>query len=55
VLARAVEVSDRKPNVLLQASTVGHYGSTGDVLITESSATGDNLLALVTIDWEASA
>ena len=53
-LAKAVEAADSKPDVLLQASAVGYYGSTGDALITESSPPGDDFLASVTIDWEAS-
>ena len=53
-LANAVEASDSKPDVLLQASAVGYYGSTGDALITESSPPGDDFLASVTVEWEAS-
>ena len=53
-LTKAVEAADSKPDVLLQASAVGYYGSTGDALITESSPAGDDFLALVTVDWEAS-
>ena len=53
-LTKAVEAADSKPDVLLQASAVGYYGSTGDELITESSPPGDDFLALVTVDWEAS-
>ena len=53
-LAKAVEAAANRPDVLLQASAVGYYGSTGDALITESSPPGDDFLALVTIDWEAS-
>jgi uncharacterized protein (TIGR01777 family) len=53
-LAKAVEAADSKPDVLLQASAVGYYGSTGDMLITESSPPGDDFLASVAVDWEAS-
>ena len=54
VLVRAIESVDKKPQVLVQASAVGYYGSTGDALITESSPSGDDFLASVTRDWEAS-
>ena len=46
-LTKAVEAADR--DVLLQASAVGYYGSTGDALITESSPLGDDFLASVTV------
>ena len=48
-LAKAIEAADSKPDVLLQASAVGYYGSTGDALITESSPLGDDFLASVTV------
>ena len=53
-LVKSVEAADNRPVVMIQASAVGYYGSTGDTLITESSAHGDDFLASVTIDWEAS-
>ena len=52
-LAKTVEAADSKPDILLQASAVGYYGSTGDALITESTPPGDDFLASVTVDWEA--
>jgi uncharacterized protein (TIGR01777 family) len=53
-LAAAVEIADSKPDVLVQASAVGYYGSTGDTVITESSPPGQDFLASVTVDWESS-
>jgi uncharacterized protein (TIGR01777 family) len=40
--------------VLLQASGVGYYGPCGDEVITEHAAGGDDYVASVCKDWEAS-
>jgi uncharacterized protein (TIGR01777 family) len=52
-LLKAIEAVESKPDLLIQASAVGYYGSTGDNLVTESSPPGDDFLASVTLDWEA--
>lgn len=52
-----VEAIDRakvKPQLLIQASAVGYYGSTGDAPVTEDSPAGDGFLADVCKQWEAS-
>lgn len=49
----AAENAMRPPKVLLQASAVGYYGSTGAREIVESSPPGDDFLALVCTAWEA--
>jgi uncharacterized protein (TIGR01777 family) len=54
ILVEAIEQVENKPGVLVQASAVGYYGSTGDALITEASPPGNDFLASVTKDWEAS-
>lgn len=54
VLVEAVETVEKRPQVFIQASAVGYYGSTADALITESSPPGDDFLATVAVDWEAS-
>lgn len=46
------EVRDR-PRVLLCASAVGIYGSRGDEILTESSASGSGFLAETCREWEA--
>lgn len=53
-LVMAIEAIEDKPRVLVQASAVGYYGPTGDTVVTESSPPGDDFLASVTQDWEAS-
>lgn len=44
-----------KPKVLLQASAVGYYGTqSGDKVVTEAASPGNDFLAKVCFDWEAS-
>lgn len=52
-VAAAIEASSARPEVLVQASAVGYYGSRGDELLTESSAPGEGFLAEVCELWEA--
>jgi uncharacterized protein len=44
-----------KPSVLVCASATGYYGNRGDEILTESSGTGTDFLALLARDWEAEA
>jgi uncharacterized protein (TIGR01777 family) len=53
-VVEAVEQASNKPGVLLQASAVGYYGPSQDEIITESSSAGNDFLARLCIDWEAS-
>jgi len=45
----------RGPQLLVQGSAVGYYGSRGDERLDERSAPGDDFLAGVTRRWEAAA
>jgi len=45
----------QKPRLLIVASAIGYYGNRGDEILTESSTTGTDFLALVCRDWEAEA
>jgi uncharacterized protein (TIGR01777 family) len=54
-IARAVATLDRPPNVLVSSSAVGYYGDTGDEIVEEGHAPGDDFLARVCVDWEAAA
>lgn len=53
-VTEAVEAVDSKPAVVIQASAVGYYGPSGDTVITASSSPGDDFLARVCVEWEAS-
>ncbi len=54
-VVQAVEQSGRKPGVVVQASGIGYYGSTGDQPLTEDAPPGADFLArLAHDDWEPS-
>lgn len=53
LLAEAAAVAERPPQVLINASAIGYYGSRGDELLTEESASGKGFLADVCRQWEA--
>ena len=53
-IVEAVKEVDTKPKLLIQSSAVGYYGPSGDEIITESNPPGDDFLALLCIEWEAS-
>ena len=55
VLVDSLSRLKQKPRLLIVASAIGYYGSRGDEILTESSATGTDFLALVCRDWEAEA
>jgi uncharacterized protein (TIGR01777 family) len=50
----AVRQAKAKPRALLQGSAVGYYGDAGDEVVTESHPPGDDFLARVCVEWEAS-
>ncbi len=54
-LVEAIKLADRPPSVLIQSSAVGYYGThEDDREITESSPAGEDFLARVCLEWEAS-
>jgi uncharacterized protein (TIGR01777 family) len=53
-VVQAVQAAQQKPQVLIQASAVGYYGSRGDAELTEESPPGTDFLAGVCVDWESS-
>ena len=53
-IVEAVEQAAQKPKVLIQPSGVNYYGMHGDETLTEQDPPGDDFLARLTIDWEAS-
>lgn len=54
-IAEAIDQTTEKPSVLIQGSAVGYYGPRpGDAPVREDDASGDDFLARVSIEWEAS-
>lgn len=54
-LVEALSERKGKETLLLSTSAVGYYGFHGDEALDESSTPGDDFLASVTSEWEASA
>jgi len=50
----AVEQAAVKPQVVIQASGIGHYGDRGDAVLTEADSAGRGFLADLTVEWEGS-
>ncbi len=50
---QAIEQANQKPRILIQASAVGYYGLRGDDEITENTPPGNDELAQICVDWEA--
>jgi uncharacterized protein (TIGR01777 family) len=50
----AVRQAKAKPRALLQGSAVGYYGDAGDEVVSELHPPGDDFLARVCVEWEAS-
>ncbi len=53
-LASALRAAEPRPAVLIQASAVGYYGARGDEPVDENTPPGDDFLARLCVDWEAS-
>lgn len=52
--AAAAMADPTRPRLLLSGSAVGYYGNTGDRTITEDSPPGEDFLAQICVQWEAS-
>ena len=50
----AVEQASDKPRKVIQASAIGYYGTDEEATFTEESPAGDDFLADVCVEWEAS-
>jgi uncharacterized protein len=51
-LVQAIEAAEHKPQVLVQASTVGYYGPRGSEEVREDSPPGNDFQARVPVQWE---
>jgi len=53
-VVEAVEEAAEKPRVVIQASGLGYYGCRDEETITEETSPGDDFLAEIAVEWEAS-
>jgi uncharacterized protein (TIGR01777 family) len=53
-VTEAVKAATQKPAVVIQSSAVGYYGPHGDEELDESAPLGQDFLAQICKDWEAS-
>jgi len=53
-VVQAMESAKEKPPVLVQASGVGYYGPCGEEDVLESAPAGQDYLARLAVEWEAS-
>ncbi len=53
-IVEAVRTAREKPRVVIQSSAVGYYGARGDEIITEQTSAGNDFLARLAVEWEAS-
>ena len=54
-IVEAIAQANPKPQVLVNASAIGYYGTSEDATFDETSAAGRDFLAQVCSDWEAEA
>ena len=54
VLVEAIDAANQRPGVLVQASAVDYYGPRGAEPVSETDPPGQDFLAGVCVDWEAS-
>ena len=52
-VVQAVEQADQKPGVVIQASGIGYYGPRQEAVIIENEPPGQDWLAQVAVQWEA--
>ncbi|MBW4663649.1 MAG: TIGR01777 family oxidoreductase [Chroococcus sp. CMT-3BRIN-NPC107] len=54
-IVEAITHANPKPQVLVNASAIGYYGTSENAIFDETSAAGSDFLAQVCLDWEAEA
>ncbi len=53
-VTEAFRAASQKPGVLIQSSAVGYYGPCGDEEVSETHPAGNDFLAKLCVEWEAS-
>jgi uncharacterized protein (TIGR01777 family) len=53
-VSEAIATAENKPKVVIQSSAIGYYGTHQNMVVTESGAAGDDFLANLCKQWEAS-
>ena len=54
-VVEAINGAEQKPEVYIQASAIGYYGSRGNESLNENNLPGDGFLPEVTVKWEQAA
>lgn len=54
-IVEGIRKMDNPPEVLVNASAIGYYGSRGDEILTEESPPGDDFFSRLCVNWEAEA
>jgi len=54
-IVNSMKKCENPPSLFISGSAVGYYGDSGDKLLDEESASGNDFLAKVCYDWEAEA
>ncbi|MFZ1082569.1 MAG: TIGR01777 family oxidoreductase [Candidatus Kryptoniota bacterium] len=54
LITKLIRLMKNPPEVLIQASAVGYYGTRGDNILTENSDCGKGFLPEVAVEWEKS-
>jgi len=55
LLARTMSKMESPPPTFIAGSATGYYGDTGDEVVDETAARGDDFLAILSADWENAA
>lgn len=53
-VVEAIQAASRKPRLLIQSSAVGYYGARRSEELGEGAVSGDDALARICVEWEAS-
>lgn len=54
-IVAAIRAASTPPSLLVSGSAIGYYGARGDEILDESAASGNDFLARLAVEWEATA